>query len=141
MEPILSKEERESMLVEREKRLEQQYKTGKIIVTVIALTYIIFTIISSIISFNILGLVINISAAVALFFGVKWVRVYFVISVGLGSILFLVILFDPALLAQMPGWAIALSAFQTIFGIISSVLLFKSKSVIEFMEYQKESPS
>ena len=140
MEPLLSKEEREEFLQKREERLERNYKQGKVIVAVISLTYIIFTVIASIISLNVLGLIINIAAAVALWFGVKWVRVFFAFTVVVNVILLLVVLFNPVLLSTLPTWGLVLSIFQLAFGIISSILLFKNEGVIDFMEYQRESP-
>jgi len=140
MEPLLSKEEREEFLQKREERLERNYKQGKVIVAVISLTYIIFTVIASIISLNVLGLIINIAAAVALWFGVKWVRVFFAFTVVVNVILLLVVLFNPVLLSALPTWGLVLSIFQLAFGIISSILLFKNEGVIDFMEYQRESP-
>lgn len=140
MEPLLSKEEREAFLIEREKRVEQQYKTGKIIVSTIAVTYIVFTIIGVILSLNILSLIINISAACALFFGVKWVRIYYAIAVGTGVLLFLAVLFNPGAMSQIPVWAVIITILQLAFGIVSSILLFRSESVIEFMEVQRELP-
>ncbi len=138
MEPLLSKEKREAILKEREERLERNYKRGKVIVTIIALTYIVFTVISSIIRLNVLGLIINIAAAVALWFGVKWVRVYFAFTVIVNAIATLVVLFNPGLLSALPTWGLILSIIQLAFGISSSILLFKSEGVIEFMEYQRE---
>jgi len=140
MEPLLSKEEREEFLQKREERLERNYKQGKVIVAVISLTYIIFTVIASIISLNVLGLIINIAAAVALWFGVKWVRVFFAFTVIVNVILLLAVLFNPVLLSALPTWGLVLSIFQLAFGIISSILLFKNEGVIDFMEYQRESP-
>ena len=140
MEPLLSKEEREEFLQKREERLERNYKQGKVIVAVISLTYIIFTVIASIISLNVLGLIINIAAAVALWFGVKWVRVFFAFTVIVNAILLLVVLFNPVLLSALPTWGLVLSIIQLAFGIISSILLFKNEGVIDFMEYQRESP-
>lgn len=139
MEPLLTKEEREAILVEREARLEKNYKRGKIIVSTISITYIIFTVFSSIIRLNVFGLIINLAAAVALWFGVKWVRVFFAFTVAVGLIAFIVILFTPALMASLPTWALILSVIQTIFGVISTILLFKNEGVIDFMEYQHES--
>lgn len=140
MESELSKEERENILIEREKKLVQQYKTGKIIVSAIAILYIVFTIISLIIKLNVFGLIINISVAWALFYGAKWSRIYYAISVGLGVLIFAQVLFNPTVSSQLPMWGLVLSFLQIFVGIISSILLFKSKAVIEFMETQREMP-
>jgi len=140
METLLSKEEREEFLQKREERLERNYKRGKVIVAVISLTYIVFTVIASIISLNVLGLIINIAAAVALWFGIKWVRVFFAFTVIVNAIVLLVVLFNPVSLSALPTWGLVLGIFQLTFGIISSILLFKSEGVIDFMEYQRESP-
>lgn len=140
MESLLTKDERESFLQEREERLARNYKRGKIIVTTIAITYFIFTIISSIIKLNILGLVINISAAWALWYGVKWVRFYFAFAVVVQIIAFFTIIFNPGLLSALPSWGLFLAILQLIFGIVSVILLFKSEGVRDFMEYQREAP-
>lgn len=139
MEPLLNKEEREAVLREREERLERNYRKGKIIVSTIAIVFILFTVISAFVKLNILGLIINISAATALFFGIKWVRVYYAITVGIGIIIFLSAIFNPEAMAILPAWALIASIAQLLFGIVSSILLFKSEAVIDFMEYQRES--
>ena len=140
METKLSKEEREAILIEREEKLERNYKRGRLIVAVISITWILLTIITMFINFNVLALIINITAAGALWFGIKWIRVYFAITVAIGCISFLVLVFNLELLALIPMWGLILSIFQLVFGIAGSILLFKDQGVIDFMEYQKESP-
>jgi hypothetical protein len=140
MESLLSKEEREAILKEREDRLARNYKRGKIIVAVISVAWTIFTIISIFVNFSIMALIINISAAWALWFGIKWIRVYFAFTVVVGLISFLAILFRFELMVEIPAWGLAFIIIQLVFGIISSILLFKDKGVIDFMEYQRESP-
>jgi hypothetical protein len=140
METKLSKEEREAILIEREERLERNYKRGKLIVAVISITWILLTIITMFINFSVLVLIINLIAAGALWFGVKWVRFYYAGSVVFWCFAYFSILFRSELLSQVPVWGLVLIMIQLNFGIISAILLFKDKGVIDFMDYQKESP-
>lgn len=139
MEQLLTKEEREALLKEREERLARNYKRGKIFVSTISVIWIIFTLIASIINLNVIGLIINLAAAAALWFGVKWVRVFFAFTVIVNVVILFSVMFNPGLLAGLPTWGLVLSLLQTVFGIAGTILLFKSEGVRDFMEYQRES--
>jgi len=112
-------------------------RVGKIIIITIATISIVMN--SLLLLFNILfafsfvgavQILVRVAFAIALLRGVTWVRYLFAVGAALGALLSLFLLLTPDI--NFPTWATAFYLFMLPYSIISSVLLFTSKSVTEY---------
>lgn len=131
----LTKQEREKVLEEFDAKKERQYKAGKVIVVTIALVNIAGTIVSSFINFNLFTLMVQIALSIALLCGVGWVRYFFAIGAALSSFLILYTLAYAG--SSVPAYLVVITVIYLVYCIISSIILFASKSVSEFLYSQK----
>lgn len=131
----LTKQEREKILEEFDEKKERQYKTGKVIVVTIALVNIAGTIVSSFINFNLFTLMVQIALSIALLCGVSWVRYLFAAGSALGAILVLYALAHAN--SVIPFYLTVIAVTYLFYCIISSIILYVSKSVTEFLYSQK----
>lgn len=114
-----------------EKEHGKQYHIGKAIVFTIAAANIIIATISACFSFDFMTLIIQILLSIALFYGSSWVRYLFAI----GAALSLVLLFYH--FANTLGFSNMFAIVYSAYCIVSSIVLFASKSVSEFLYRQK----
>lgn len=133
----LTEFKKEQALKEFDEKQEKLYKTGKAIVFIIATIEIVSAIFSIFINFNFLTLILRIALSIALFSGVVWVRYFFAASSALSAFLVFFALMSNAAESNIPINIIVYMVFFLIYAIISSILLFTSKSVSEFLYRQK----
>jgi hypothetical protein len=133
----ISSFEKEQAIKEFNLKQERQYKTGKFIVFTIATINIIGSIISAFTNFNLFSLIIQIVLSIALFCGISWVRYLFAIGAALGAFGILYVLIGEGIRPDTPAHVVASIAAYWVYCVISSIVLFASKSVSEFLYSQK----
>ncbi len=142
MEQEYSAEEKQQMIEHYKKSQDRLYVQGKIIVFVIATLNVIGAIGSAFVDFNIISLIIQIALSISLFCGVSWVRYFFAVGACLSCFYTLYLLlvgidFSTANSNSGKYLLIAYLIFMLIYSITSTIVLFKSKSVSEFLYAQK----
>lgn len=134
--------EKEQELERHNKRQEKIYKRGKSIVLIIVFLQIVTAVLSMITNSSVLGLIVNLALAAALFFGVSWVRyllaVANTISIFTGLYTLLVAI-DYSTVQDISTVYIIIAGgvIGILISIFISCMLFFSKSVSEFLYHQK----
>lgn len=134
--------EKEQELEKHNKRQEKIYKRGKSIVLIIVFLQIVTAVLSMITNSSVLGLIVNLALAAALFFGVSWVRyllaVANTISIFTGLYTLLVAI-DYSTVQDISTVYIIIAGgvIGILISIFISCMLFFSKSVSEFLYHQK----
>jgi len=121
-------------ILRKEKTLDEQYNTGKVIVIAIAILNIIFTIIGNTFgNFNFVNISSQILLSIALAMGVRWVRWIFVAGsiISIGIIIFM--LPDISRVGNLPMWIYIMALIDAV---ISGGLLIFNKCVITFFNIQ-----
>ena len=131
----LTQEEKQKAIKEFEAKQVRQYKTGKVIVFMIAAINIIMAFISAFTSFNLLSLIVQVALSIALFMGVSWVRYLFAIAAAMNVIFILFALINTAV--GLPVYLIIISLLIIAYSVASSLLLLINKSISEFLYSQK----
>lgn len=132
----LTQEEKQKAIKEFEAKQVRQYKTGKVIVFMIAAINIIMAFISAFTSFNLLSLIVQVALSIALFMGVSWVRYLFAISSAL-SVLIILFSFVNISSERVPVNVAVVSLIIVAYSVTSTLLLLINKSVSEFLYSQK----
>jgi len=135
-----TEQEKKDALESFEQQQTRLYRTGKIIVFVIATVNVVGTVVSSFINFNFFTLVVQIALSIALYMGVSWVRYFFAVSGAITAALNLymlnIIMGESGAAAEHPAVAAFLGVY-TVYAIASCIILFKSRGVSEFLYAQK----
>ena len=143
MEKEYTELEKIQAIKEYEKSQKSLYIRGKIIITVIAVINVVSAVISAVLNFNVITLVIQIALSIALFCGVTWIRYLFAVGSALSCLMSLFLLLGGTMdiAASEPPIAgylyIAYIIFWLCYSLISTILLFKSKAVTEFLYSQR----
>ncbi|MCL6457873.1 MAG: MerR family transcriptional regulator [Gorillibacterium sp.] len=132
-----SKEEREQQYQQYLKRQKGQFTRGKVIVFSLAAINMMSALISAVYDFHFLSLALNIIFSIALFFGVTWIRYFFALAATYGVFSSVVLILGHANELNLTTGLILLILLQMIYGVVSSVLLFRSQAISEFMYAQK----
>lgn len=131
--------EKRAELEQFEAQQKKQYRTGKILVYLIAGIHILFRIVSWLVSdFKPLGFVVTFLLAAGLVCGVSWVRYLYIVGDVLSILLMIVAI--PALVSLEPPLPLALVLILVVlvvYLIVDIVLMTASKSIKEYM-YQRK---
>lgn len=133
----LTAKEKEKALKEFELKQERQYKAGRAIVFTIAAVNIVGSLATAFGKFNLFSLIIQIALSIALLYGVSWVRYLFAIGAGLSVFIILAVLSGGGMGANVPVYTVVITLAYLAYSIISSIVLFASKSVSWFLYSQK----
>lgn len=135
--------EKEQALDEHNIKQQKLYKRGKIIVSIITLLQVWQAVLSLFTNGGVLGLIVNLALAAALFFGVRWVR-YLIAAVnvigiftGLYTLLGGVIDYSAAEDISTVHVIVAGGILGILICIFISCTLLFSKAVSEFLYHQK----
>lgn len=131
--------DQEAAIREFEQNEERRYRTGRIIVMVIAAIELVIAIVNVVADFNLFRLLISLALIAALVFGVSWVRYLCAISAGLNVVGYLFILLGGADFSQStaPGLLIGLYVLLIAYNVATAAVLLFNKSVKEFLYAQK----
>ena len=142
MEKELTETEKQQAIEDFEAKQNRRYKRGKALVFVIAGINIIFAISSVILNFNLIKLGIQIALSIALCCGITWVKYLFAIrsAIDAFSSLFLLLGGVMDISSSNPkyvGYFVVYLVLALCYSIASTVLLFTSKDISEFLYSQK----
>jgi DNA-binding transcriptional MerR regulator len=134
----MTESEREKALIDFEREQQRMVRTGRAIVFTIATLNAVGAIVSAFSNFNFFTLVMQLALSVALYAGVSWVRAYFAASAVFIAFVSLAMLMTAGQSgAPVPPGAVAFLIGHAAYSVASGVILFKSKSVSEFLYMQK----
>jgi len=134
----VTESEREKALIDFEREQQRMIRTGRAIVFTIATLNAVGAIVSAFWNFNFFTLIIQLALSVALYAGVSWVRAYFAGSAVLVALVSLAVLAAAGQSgAPVPPGAVAFLIGYAVYCVASGIILFKSKSVSEFLYMQK----
>ncbi len=120
-----------------ERKQNRLYQKGKVIVAAIAIVNVADGIISAVIRLNLFILIVEIALSIALFSGITWVRYLFATGYALGILQFLFLLLGGTVdFSDAPQYIVLMLILMAI-NLASCILLFKSKSITEFMYSQR----
>ncbi len=128
--------EEQQVLDKIEKQQARLYLRGKIIVYVIAIVNALGAVVSVFTNFNFFSLIIQLVLSIALLGGFSWARYFFAVRAGISAFLTLPAISEAVELSLQPG-VVAYLIVMLVFSIASSVVLFASKAVSEFLYVQK----
>lgn len=143
MEKELTEAEKQQAIEDFEANQNRRYKRGRSLVFAIAGINIIFAIISAILNFNLITPGIQIALSIALFCGITWVKYLFAIrsAIDAFSLLFLLLGGVMDISPSNPKYAgyfvVVYLVLALCYSIASTVLLFTSKDISEFLYSQK----
>ncbi|HBT63725.1 MAG TPA: hypothetical protein DEB10_03565 [Ruminococcaceae bacterium] len=122
---------------EFERKQNRLYQKGKVIVAAIAIVNVADGILSAVIRLNLFILIVEIALSIALFSGITWVRYLFATGYALGILQFLFLLLGGTVdFSDAPQYIVLMLILMAI-NLASCILLFKSKSITEFMYSQR----
>ena len=128
--------EEQQVLDKIEKQQARLYLRGKIIVYVIAIVNALGAVVSVFTNFNFFSLIIQLVLSIALLGGFSWARYFFAVRAGISAFLTLPAISEAVELSLQFG-VVAYLIVMLVFSIASSVVLFASKAVSEFLYVQK----
>jgi len=128
--------EEQQVLDKIEKQQARRYLRGKIIVYVIAIVNALGAVVSVFTNFNFFPLIIQFVLSIALLGGFSWARYFFAVRAGISAFLTLPAISKAVELSLQPS-VVAYLIVMLVFSIASSVVLFASKAVSEFLYVQK----
>ena len=139
MEKELTETEKQQAIEDFEAKQNRRYKRGKALVFVIAGINIIFAISSVILNFNLIKLGIQIALSIALCCGITWVKYLFAIrsAIDAFSSLFLLLDISSSNSKYVGYFVVVYLVLALCYSIASTVLLFTSKDISEFLYSQK----
>lgn len=143
MEKELTEMEKQQAIEEFEAKQNRRYKRGKAFVFVIAGINIVFAILSVILNFNLIKLGIQIALSAALVCGITWVKYLFAIRSAIDAFSLLLLLLGGVvdISSSNPKYAgyfvVVYLVLALCYSIASTVLLFTSKDISEFLYSQK----
>lgn len=128
----LTQGEREAILEEMEKRDEKRYKTGKTIVFTIGLTNAAIAVVSFIMTFNALGLIVQLALSGALIYGIRWVRYLQAVNGIVNALLLFVASMSPGNSGEISTGAAVFLFLAIAYSLATAILLIKHKGVDEY---------
>ena len=131
----LTPEQKEQALMEFEAKQEKRYAIGKTIIIFVVIMDIVLSVFSAIINLNIFTLIISIVFSIMLVSGQPVVRYLFAVKSVLNIIVISYVLTSGEII--LPTWAVVVLMAQLAYCIASSVLLFVSQCVTEYMYAKK----
>ncbi|SCN22773.1 hypothetical protein N3C_0953 [Clostridium sp. N3C] len=134
----ITDEEKEFLLQGFEEKQKKRYISGKIIVITITLLNIICAIVYSFINFSFINLVIQLVLSITLFYGFSQVTYIFAAVAAFSTFRSLIYLTDIISCPSIP--VILFILIYMVFYIFTSIFMFKSKSVSDFL-HSKNNPS
>ncbi|NLZ49661.1 MAG: hypothetical protein GX895_12970 [Clostridiales bacterium] len=134
----ITDEEKEFLLQGFEEKQKKRYISGKIIVITITLLNIICAIVYSFINFSFINLVIQLVLSITLFYGFSQVTYIFAAVAAFSTFRSLIYLIDIISCPSIP--VILFILIYMVFYIFTSIFMFKSKSVSDFL-HSKNNPS
>ena len=143
MEKELTETEKQQAIEDFEAKQNRRYKRGKALVFVIAGINIIFAISSVILNFNLIKLGIQIALSIALCCGITWVKNLFAIRSAIDAFSSLFLLLGGVMdisssNSKYVGYFVVVYLVLALcYSIASTVLLFTSKDISEFLYSQK----
>lgn len=142
MDYEVTAEEKQRLIEKHNKSQKRLYMRGKIIVYIIAIINLVDTVITAFTNFNLIVLIISLALTIALLCGVTWVKYFYAITYTLCYIIYLYALSSKELQLMEDGsnktTLIVRLVILTCYTIVTSIVLFKSKAVSEYM-YAKRS--
>ena len=130
--------EKRAELEQFEARQKKQYRTGKILVYLIAGIHILFRIVSWLVSdFKPLGFVVTFLLAAGLVCGVSWVRYLYIVGDVLSILLMIVVISYFVSNELLSPVLVLILAVMALYLIVELVLMIMSKSIKEYMYRRK----
>ena len=130
--------EKQAELEQFEIRQKKQYRTGKILVYLIAGIHILFRIVSWLVSvFKPLGFIVTFLLAAGLLCGVSWVRYFYIVGDVLLILLMIVVISYFVSNELLSPVLVLILAVMALYLIVELVLMITSKSIKEYM-YQRK---
>jgi DNA-binding transcriptional MerR regulator len=133
----ITKDEQQKALSEFEAEQKRSYALGRTIVFAIAGLNIAASIVSFIINLNFINLILSVILSGALLLGVSWVRYLFAIGSALSAVMLMVLLFGAGGISSLPVIGVVVLVAYLAFSVASCIVLFKSRSVSDFLYVQK----
>lgn len=130
-------QEQKQALAGFEAAQRRSYVIGKSIIITIAIVNALACIASSFVEFNLFTIIIQLVLSVALVCGFTWVRYLYASGSALGALMLLYLLFGADGISSLPAFGIIILVAYLAFSIASSVVLFVSKGVSDFLYVQK----
>jgi len=141
IEKKLTDEQKQQYLMEYRQKQERTFRTGKIIVAVLAITNVIVGVANFIVMpfsfFSIVVLILEIIFSIALYCGVAWVRYLFVIVSAYQAFVSFMSIFELNSYGGVSAeWYLLFTAIL-VYNIAFVILLFVNRSVSEFLYGQR----
>jgi DNA-binding transcriptional MerR regulator len=133
----ITKDEQQKALSEFEAEQKRSYALGRTIVFAIAGINVTASIASFIVNFNFINLILSIILSGALLLGVSWVRYLFAAGSAIGAVMLLFLLFGDGRISSLPAFSVVILIATFVFSVASCIVLFRSKSVDDFLYVQK----
>ncbi|MBE6885752.1 MAG: hypothetical protein E7486_02285 [Ruminococcaceae bacterium] len=135
-ETTRSEAEINQFLAEDSIRRQELFQRGKIIVIVITVANLFVALLGFLVDSELLSLLIQIALSAALLSGFSWVRYLFAVGAALSALGDLFVLLGGVDFSANPMMGVLFALLLVIdmaFCIVSSVLLFRSKAVTEYL--------
>lgn len=131
--------EKQAELEQFEARQKKQYRTGKILVYLLAGMHILFRIVSWLFSgdFKPVGFAVTLLMAAGLIYGVSWVRYLYIVGDVISILLVIVAIPSLVSLESLPLAPVLILLVMVLYMIVDLVLMIASKSIKEYM-YQRK---
>ncbi len=133
---FISKEEKNRNIAQMYNKNDTEYKTGKMIVTIITVLVVISMVIDLIQTVNIISFVVNLIIVACLYFGFGWARIVTLILRGLAIVIIFAAL-TRGDLSLVQTSDIIMICVMGVFNVICCYLLLFNKAVKEFLYSQR----